>query len=211
MRTSDSGDAAVATGGALSSLRFGFRRTKFFQPSNRTRLSTSILPAGIFYSHGCRVILYPQKSPAIRVTPRKILLPASQVCTGDLYYVNTLNDLVPQARGGDLTGSGREKMGIPLILLLFEEAIIFYPLPLKFERNGNGLWRPKKVSRTASSRWYIAEPMGSESLLYLKAGTGNLIARIHGEHLFHLGEQVTVQLDLEKVSLFDVETDKVIR
>ena len=57
----------------------------------------------------------------------------------------------------------------------------------------------------------IAEPMGSESLVYMKAGTGNLIARIHGEHLFHLGEQVTVQLDLEKVSLFDVETEKVIR
>jgi multiple sugar transport system ATP-binding protein len=57
----------------------------------------------------------------------------------------------------------------------------------------------------------IAEPMGSESLVYLRAGTGNLIARIHGEHLFHLGEQVTVQLDLEKVSLFDVETEKVIR
>jgi multiple sugar transport system ATP-binding protein len=56
----------------------------------------------------------------------------------------------------------------------------------------------------------IAEPMGSESLVYLKAGTGNLIARIHGEHLFHLGEQVTVQLDLEKVSLFDVESEKVI-
>jgi hypothetical protein len=37
-----------------------------------------------------------------------------------------------------------------------------------------------------------------------------LIARIHGEHLFHLGEQVTVQLDLEKVSLFDVESEKVI-
>ena len=56
----------------------------------------------------------------------------------------------------------------------------------------------------------IAEPMGSESLVYLKAGTGNLIARIHGEHLFHLGEQLTVQLDLEKVSLFDAETEKVI-
>jgi hypothetical protein len=38
-----------------------------------------------------------------------------------------------------------------------------------------------------------------------------LIARIHGEHLFHLGERVTVQLDLEKVCLFDVETEKVIR
>ena len=31
------------------------------------------------------------------------------------------------------------------------------------------------------------------------------------KHLFHLGEQVTVQLDLEKVFLFDVETEKVIR
>src|SRR6201986_3289734 len=57
----------------------------------------------------------------------------------------------------------------------------------------------------------IAEPMGSESLVYLKSGGGNLIARIHGEHLYQLGEQVTVQLDLEKVSLFDAESEKVIR
>ena len=46
----------------------------------------------------------------------------------------------------------------------------------------------------------IAEPMGSESLVYLKTGTGNLIARIYGEHLFRAGEQLTVQLDLKKVS-----------
>jgi multiple sugar transport system ATP-binding protein len=57
----------------------------------------------------------------------------------------------------------------------------------------------------------IAEPMGSESLVYLRSGTGNLISRIRGEHLFHSGEQLTVQLELEKVSLFDVETEKVIR
>jgi multiple sugar transport system ATP-binding protein len=57
----------------------------------------------------------------------------------------------------------------------------------------------------------IAEPMGSESLVYMRAGTGNLVARIHGEHLFHSGEQVTVQLDLDKVALFDVETEGVIR
>ena len=57
----------------------------------------------------------------------------------------------------------------------------------------------------------IAEPMGSESLVYLKAGTANLIARIHGEHLFHLGEQVTVQFNLDKVSLFDAATENVIR
>jgi multiple sugar transport system ATP-binding protein len=57
----------------------------------------------------------------------------------------------------------------------------------------------------------ISEPMGSESLVYLKAGTGNLIARIHGEHLFHLGEQVTVQINLDKLSLFDAATENVIR
>jgi multiple sugar transport system ATP-binding protein len=57
----------------------------------------------------------------------------------------------------------------------------------------------------------IAEPMGSESLVYLKAGSGNLIARIHGEHLFHLGEQVTIQVNLDKVSLFDTATENVIR
>jgi len=62
-----------------------------------------------------------------------------------------------------------------------------------------------------SSTVEIAEPMGSESLVYLKAGSGNLIARIHGEHLFHLGEQVTVQLNMDKVNLFDAATENVIR
>lgn len=57
----------------------------------------------------------------------------------------------------------------------------------------------------------IAEPMGSESLVYLKAGSGNLIARIHGEHLYHLGEPVTVQLNLDKAHLFDSTTEVVIR
>ena len=48
----------------------------------------------------------------------------------------------------------------------------------------------------------IAEPMGSESIVYMKVGKGNLIARIPGEHVYHLGEQVTVQSDLDKVALF---------
>ena len=71
---------------------------------------------------------------------------------------------------------------------------------------------PKAGSSTPVSMTVeIAEPMGSESLVYLKSGTGYLIARIHGEHLFHLNEQVTVQLDLDKVALFDPETEQVIR
>lgn len=57
----------------------------------------------------------------------------------------------------------------------------------------------------------ISEPMGSESLVYMKAGTGNLIARIHGENLYHQGDKVTVQLNLDKVSLFDAQTENVIR
>ncbi|HYY31756.1 MAG TPA: ABC transporter ATP-binding protein [Chthoniobacterales bacterium] len=57
----------------------------------------------------------------------------------------------------------------------------------------------------------IAEPMGSESLVYFKTANGNLIARIQGEHLFHPGEELTVQLELEKACLFDGETEKAIR
>jgi multiple sugar transport system ATP-binding protein len=57
----------------------------------------------------------------------------------------------------------------------------------------------------------IAEPMGSESIVYFKAGTGNLIARVPGEHLYHPGERLTVQLNMEKVHLFDAETENIIK
>ena len=56
----------------------------------------------------------------------------------------------------------------------------------------------------------ISEPMGSESLVYLKAGRGSVIARIHGEQIFHLGEQVTAYFDLDKAALFDPSTENVI-
>ena len=70
---------------------------------------------------------------------------------------------------------------------------------------------PKEGSSTPVNMTVeIAEPMGSESLVYLKSGTGYVIARIHGEHLFHTNEQVTVQLNLDKVALFDPETEEVI-
>ena len=57
----------------------------------------------------------------------------------------------------------------------------------------------------------IAEPMGSESIVYLKAGAGYLIARLQGEHLFELGQKLTVHLSGEKVTFFDPETQQVIR
>jgi multiple sugar transport system ATP-binding protein len=57
----------------------------------------------------------------------------------------------------------------------------------------------------------IAEPMGSESIVYLKTGTGYLIARIPGEHLYELGQKLTVHFNADKVTLFDPETQQVIR
>jgi multiple sugar transport system ATP-binding protein len=73
------------------------------------------------------------------------------------------------------------------------------------EENKNGTHVP--VSSTID----IAEPMGSESLVYMKAGNGTFIAKIHGEILFHQGQQLTVYVNLEKILLFDAETEDVIR
>ena len=52
----------------------------------------------------------------------------------------------------------------------------------------------------------IAEPMGSESLVYLKTGSGNIIARIQGDHIFHLGEDVAAHFDMDRITLFDPKT-----
>ena len=57
----------------------------------------------------------------------------------------------------------------------------------------------------------IAEPMGSESIVYLKIGSGSIIARIQGDHIFHLGEQVDAQFELDKVTLFDPKTEDVLK
>src|SRR6202023_893465 len=57
----------------------------------------------------------------------------------------------------------------------------------------------------------IAEPMGSESLVYMKAGGGHFIAKIHGEKLFHQGQPLTVYVDTGKILLFDPETEAGIR
>ena len=57
----------------------------------------------------------------------------------------------------------------------------------------------------------IAEPMGSESLVYMRAGSGSMIARVPGESVFRHGDAATVQLNLNKAHLFDAETENVIR
>jgi multiple sugar transport system ATP-binding protein len=68
---------------------------------------------------------------------------------------------------------------------------------------------PDHVPITATIE--ISEPMGSESIVYFKAATGSLIARVPGEHIYHPGEQLTVQLNMEKVHLFDTQSEKIIK
>ena len=79
--------------------------------------------------------------------------------------------------------------------------------------------RPENISESpkagpsipVTSTVDVAEPMGSESIVYMKTGNGYLIARIHGEHLYQLGQKLTVHLGADKVTLFDPETQNVIR
>jgi multiple sugar transport system ATP-binding protein len=66
------------------------------------------------------------------------------------------------------------------------------------------------LSAAATLTVETSEPMGSESIVFFKGGSGTLIARIQGDHIFHLGEKVAVQFDLDKVTLFDPSTEKVI-
>jgi multiple sugar transport system ATP-binding protein len=66
------------------------------------------------------------------------------------------------------------------------------------------------LSAAATLTVETSEPMGSESLVYFEAGSGSMIARIQGDHIFHLGEKVSVQFDLDKVTFFDPSTENVI-
>ena len=94
----------------------------------------------------------------------------------------------------------------PLAAKYVGKSIIFGIRP---EHLSDQVSDPSHVPVTATVE--ISEPMGSESIVYFKSATGNLIARVPGEHLYHPGDQLTIQLNMEKVHLFDAETEKVIR
>jgi hypothetical protein len=53
--------------------------------------------------------------------------------------------------------------------------------------------------------------MGAESLVYLKTGSGTIIARIQGDHIFHLGEEVVAHFDMDRTTLFDPKTENVLQ
>nr|PZN39748.1 MAG: glycerol-3-phosphate ABC transporter ATP-binding protein [Bacillota bacterium] len=57
----------------------------------------------------------------------------------------------------------------------------------------------------------VVEPLGAETFLYLRAGEHSLTARVEGTHAFRDGDTITVAPRIEKVHLFDPQTERAIR
>ena len=53
----------------------------------------------------------------------------------------------------------------------------------------------------------VAEPMGAETYLYLRAGASELVARVKPTERYTVGQRVRVAPDLSRAHLFDAETD----
>ena len=65
--------------------------------------------------------------------------------------------------------------------------------------------------RTADVRVEVAEPMGSETLLYLDTGATSFVARVNPTDRFDAGQKVQVTFDLAHAHLFDPGTELALR
>jgi multiple sugar transport system ATP-binding protein len=131
--------------------------------------------------------------------------PPMNLLKGKVQKLDSGLAFVEDAQTGALTIPLRGKLE-PLAAKYVGKPIIFGIRP---EHLSDQVSDPDHVPITATVD--IAEPMGSESIVYFKSATGSLIARVPGEHVYHPGEQLTVQLNMEKVHLFDGQTESVIR
>jgi len=61
--------------------------------------------------------------------------------------------------------------------------------------------------RTADVRVEVAEPMGSETLLYLDTGATTFIARVSPTDRFDAGQKIQVTFDLTHAHVFDASTE----
>jgi multiple sugar transport system ATP-binding protein len=66
-------------------------------------------------------------------------------------------------------------------------------------------------ARTAEVKVEVAEPMGSETLLYLDTGATTFIARVSPTDRFDAGQKVSVTFDLTHAHLFDPATELALR
>jgi len=57
----------------------------------------------------------------------------------------------------------------------------------------------------------VAEPMGSETYLYLSSGANNFIAKVHSKDRYAIDQRVRVCLRTDKIHLFNPDSGEVIR
>ncbi len=63
-------------------------------------------------------------------------------------------------------------------------------------------------SRSIAAQIEVAEPMGSETYLYLNTGSHPLIARVQSSSRYAINQNVSMYLDQEHAHLFDPETEQ---
>ncbi|NDV62085.1 sn-glycerol-3-phosphate ABC transporter ATP-binding protein UgpC [Puniceicoccales bacterium CK1056] len=57
----------------------------------------------------------------------------------------------------------------------------------------------------------VSEPMGAETFLYLDSGAHSFIAKVHSGDKYEITQNVELYFNMEKVHLFDPESEKVLR
>jgi len=57
----------------------------------------------------------------------------------------------------------------------------------------------------------VSEPMGSETYLYLKTASHNLIAKVRSSDRYQMNQNVDLVFDLDMAHFFDPETEAVVK
>ncbi|HEY1763966.1 MAG TPA: ABC transporter ATP-binding protein [Opitutaceae bacterium] len=124
-----------------------------------------------------------------------------------------------RAAGGHVSFLEDNKVGVPLTLVL-DEALAskssqHIDRPVVFGVRPEAILDALTVAspdpaRTAEVKVEVAEPMGSETLLYLDTGATTFIARVRPTDRFDAGQKVNVTFDLAHAHLFDAGTELVL-
>lgn len=64
---------------------------------------------------------------------------------------------------------------------------------------------------TFTTKIEVAELLGAESILYMKLGNQDFVARVDARHTFTNGDQIQLAFDINKAHFFDVKTENRIR
>ena len=75
--------------------------------------------------------------------------------------------------------------------------------------------RPENVSLSSKDKRNhilgkieVVEHLGAETLIYLKTTAGNIVSRVEPSFSTRIGEEIELYLNLDKIHLFDKETEK---